>query len=49
MENIPARIIAELPVAGEAMQLAVWLDNFRRVQPSAVDRCAELLDGFAHG
>jgi hypothetical protein len=49
MENIPARIIAELPVAREAMQLAVWLDDFRRVQPSAVDRRAELLDGFTHG
>src|SRR3977135_1758436 len=27
MENIPARIIAGLPVAREAMQLAVWLDD----------------------
>jgi hypothetical protein len=48
MENIPARIIAGLPVAREAMQLAVWLNDFRRVQPSAVDRRAELLDGFTH-
>src|SRR2546430_9852041 len=37
MENIPARIIAGLPVSRESMQLAVWLADFRRRGSSAVD------------
>ena len=49
MQNIPTRVVAGLAVAGEAMQLAIWFDDLRRVQPRTVDSSTELLDGFIHG
>src|SRR5579885_1814021 len=48
VQHIPARIIAALALACEAMQPAIRLDDFRRRQAGTVDRGAELLDVFAH-